>query len=68
MSLYTSVREDSRLLPVAYPDYEDLVRQSESFSAVTAFQAIQVNLGAGDRPEQLWGQIVRWNFFDVLGS
>jgi len=67
MSLYTTVREDSRLLPVAFPDYEDLVRQSDSFSELTAFQAIQVNLGAGDRPEQVWGQIVRWNFFKVLG-
>ena len=67
MSLYTTVRSDSRLLPVAFPDYEDLVRQSHSFSGLTAFQAIQANLGTGERPEQVWGQIVRWNFFDVLG-
>jgi putative ABC transport system permease protein len=66
LSLYTRVEGDGRILPVSFPNYEDLRDRVRSFAALTAFQAIEVSVGA-QHPEVVWGQMVTSNFFSVLG-
>lgn len=66
LSIYTTLQGDSRLLPVSYPNYRDLSERSRSFDALTAFQAIEVSVGANS-PEVVWGQMVTQGFFPVLG-
>lgn len=65
-SLYTRIAGDARILPVSFPNYEDLRDRLHSFDALTAFQAIEVSVGER-HPEVVWGQIVTSDFFTVLG-
>jgi len=52
--------------PLNYRDYRD---KNEVFSGLAAHQGIPLNLsgGTGD-PQQVFGEIVTGNFFDVLGA
>ena len=52
--------------PLNYQDYRD---QNEVFSGLAAHQGIPLNIsgGTGD-PQQIFGEIVTGNYFDVLGA
>src|SRR6185312_2170529 len=52
--------------PLNYQDYRD---RNEVFSGLAAHQGIPLNIsgGTGD-PQQIFGEIVTGNFFDVLGA
>ena len=52
--------------PLNYQDYRD---KNEVFSGLAAHQGIPLNIsgGTGD-PQQIFGEIVTGNFFDVLGA
>lgn len=58
---------DPRFLPNSYPNFCDLRDRATVFSGLTAFQAITVSLSAGGEPEEVIGQMVTGNYFDVLG-
>lgn len=65
-ALYTTSTDDSRFLPVSYPNFESLRERLTGFSTLTAFQGVQLNLGDGTH-ESVWGQMVTGNFFQILG-
>ncbi len=52
--------------PLNYQDYRD---KNEVFSGLAAHQGLPLNIsgGTGD-PQQIFGEIVTGNFFDVLGA
>ena len=50
----------------SYPDYADL-RDSHVLDGLAAYGEIQLTLDNNGTPEQIAGQVVTGNFFDVLG-
>jgi putative ABC transport system permease protein len=53
--------------PVSYPNFDDLRRQADSFSAAALFVWMPFNLGGEQGPpERVFGQMVSGNYFDVL--
>ena len=50
----------------SYPDYADL-RDGNIFDGLAAFTSILLTLDTNGTPEQIVGQVVTGNFFDVLG-
>jgi len=55
------------LLGTSMPNYRDYRDRVGAFSGLAAYQGLAFNLGSGSEPEQVQGQIVTGNFFDVLG-
>src|SRR6202023_3207240 len=52
--------------PLNYKDYRD---KNEVFSGLAAHQGLPLNISGGTgQPEQVFGEIVTGNFFDVLGA
>jgi macrolide transport system ATP-binding/permease protein len=54
-------------LPTSWHNYKDYRDQIKSFDGLAAFSFSNMNLGSGAEPEQIFGQLVTGNFFDVLG-
>jgi predicted permease len=54
-------------LPTSYPNYEDYRDHNQVFSALAADQGIPLSLSSGGEPQQVGGQIVTGNYFDILG-
>jgi predicted permease len=69
VALYSVDLEKRDLLPLSYPDFEDLRRAAGPvFARLAVYRNIPVALsGDGGEPAQLNGQIVSGSFFDVLG-
>src|SRR5215210_4715423 len=76
------VRDFSRLVAIAStfgdapnplttsaPNFRDLRERTRSFSGMAAHANLPLTLGAGGggEPEQIRGQLVSGNFFDLLG-
>jgi len=54
--------------PMSLPNFWDARDQVQSFTGVSSFAFLPVNLGGeSGTPERVWGQIVDGNYFDVLG-
>lgn len=51
----------------SYPSYLDLRDRNEVLSGLAAYGIRQFKLGAVNEVEQLWGEGVSGNYFDVLG-
>lgn len=69
VALYSVDLEKRDLLPLSYPDFEDLRREAGLvFSRLAVFRNVPVALsGNGGEPAQLQGQIVSGSYFEVLG-
>ncbi len=67
VSLYSS-RSDGRaqFSSSSYPDYVDL-RDSGALDALAAFASITLSFESGGSVEQITGEVVSGNYFDVLG-
>src|SRR5215471_5383067 len=52
---------------VAYPNYQDWRERAKSFTEVAGFRGALLNLTGVDKPAQLQGRQVSWNFFRMLG-
>ena len=62
-------RQNRESNPVAPADFLDWHQQNQSFSRMAAYSARAFNLtGTGAEPEQLTGQLVTNEFFQVLGA
>jgi len=62
-------RQNRESGPVAPADFLDWQKQNQSFSAMAAYSGSAFNLtGAGAEPDQLTGQFVTNEFFQVLGA
>lgn len=77
---YPGVADQSRLVAIAgtgkgeagysdmsWPDFTDLSRSSNLFSAFVATKIVGAALTGGDRAERAVGQLVSANYFDALG-
>ena len=66
VELYTGDREhpyDS----TSYPSYLDFRDRNDVFSGLAAYGISQFKLGGMNQVEQVWGETVSGNYFDVLG-
>src|ERR1041385_4826710 len=50
-----------------YPMYQDLRDRNSVFSGVIARGGAQMNVSYGDQTERVSGELVRGNFYEVLG-
>lgn len=75
-----NVAEPSKLIPVftsqtgdrqhgntAYPDYLDYRDRNEVFSGLAAHTTAPMAVGGDGPPRVVWGQLVSWDYFQVLG-
>ncbi len=67
VSVFTSNVGGSRYGTTSYPDYADLRDGNDVFSGLAAQTYIPMGLKGSDRTEIVTGQLVSWNYFDVLG-
>ncbi len=67
VSVFTSNVGGSRYGSTSYPDYADLRDSNEVFSGLAAQTYIRMGLRGSDRTEVVTGQLVSWNYFQVLG-
>ncbi|HTG85673.1 MAG TPA: ABC transporter permease, partial [Pyrinomonadaceae bacterium] len=51
----------------SYPSYLELRDRNEVLSGLAAYGIQQFNLGHANEVEQIWGEAVSGNYFDVLG-
>jgi macrolide transport system ATP-binding/permease protein len=51
----------------SYPTYQDFRDRSEVFSGLAAYGIEQFKLDDGNQVEQIWGEMVTGNYFDVIG-
>lgn len=67
VELYTGEREKPYETS-SYPSYLDFRERNEVFTGLAAYSIWQFKLGGGtDQVEQVWGETVSGNYFDVLG-
>jgi macrolide transport system ATP-binding/permease protein len=53
-------------MPTSWPNFKDYRDQIKAFDGLAASRFVNMSLGVGE-PEQLAGQLVTGNYFDVLG-
>jgi len=51
----------------SYPDYVAYRDRTDVFENLAAYTQRQMSMNAGGETEQVWGEIVTGNYFDVLG-
>ena len=51
----------------SYPSYVELRDRNDVFTGLAAYSLRQFNLGDANHVEQIWGEVVSGNYFDVLG-
>ena len=66
VELYTGTRENP-YHNSAYQDYLVFRDQAEIFSGLAVYHIGQFKLGGAEEVEQIWGETVSGNYFDVLG-
>ncbi len=52
---------------IAYPNFSDWRERARSFEGIASIRNQSFNLSGVDRPTQLRGRTVNWNFFQLLG-
>ncbi len=52
---------------VSYPNYSDWRERAQSFEGMASVRSQLFNLTGVDKPAQLRGRMVNWNFFQLLG-
>ena len=51
----------------SYPSYLELRDRNEVLSGLAAYGVVQFKLGGADGVEEIWGEAVSGNYFDILG-
>lgn len=67
VSLYTLDNKNAGFLPSSYLNYKEYRDRNQVFSGLLLYSGIPLSLGDGGEPEQIVGQMVSGNYFDVLG-
>lgn len=67
VALFGVTAGSDRFLQTSYPNYRDLRDRNRVLSGLAASQWTPLNLTEGDPPEQIVGQLVSAEYFDVLG-
>jgi putative ABC transport system permease protein len=58
---------EGRRTNIAYPNFEDWRLRAQSFESLASIRSQTFNLTGQDKPVQLRGRTLNWNFFQVLG-
>lgn len=66
VELYTGEREHP-YETTSYPSYLDFRARNDVFTGLAAYGISQFKLGGMNQVEQVWGETVSGNYFDVLG-
>lgn len=61
-----TVAPNGDLLDASYPDFEDFIKQSQSFTGILAYRHQPLFLGDMRSGRRVWSEMVSGNFFDVL--
>jgi putative ABC transport system permease protein len=67
VELYISEGEQQPYSTASYPSYLDLRDHNDVLSGLAAYGIQQFNFGDANQVEQIWGEAVSGNYFDVLG-
>jgi hypothetical protein len=67
VELYISEGEQQPYSTASYPSYLDLRDHNDVLSGLAAYGIQQFNCGDANQVEQIWGEAVSGNYFDVLG-
>jgi predicted permease len=54
-------------MSISYPNYIDWRERAQSFEGMASVRSHPFNLTGVDKPAQLRGRMVNWNFFQLLG-
>jgi putative ABC transport system permease protein len=65
---YAADSDPNFLGPISYSNYIDTRQQAKSAVDLAAFQRLKINWTNEERPEQIIGQVVTDNYFQVLGT
>ena len=67
VELYVSEGEQRPYSTTSYPSYIDLRDRNDVLSGLAAYGIRQFKFGDANEVEQIWGEAVSGNYFDVLG-
>jgi putative ABC transport system permease protein len=67
VELYVSESEQRPYSTTSYPSYLDLRDRNDVLSGLAAYGIRQFKFGEANEVEQIWGEAVSGNYFDVLG-
>ncbi len=67
VELYVSEGEQHPYSTTSYPSYLDLRDRNDVLSGLAAYGIRQFKFGDANQVEQIWGEAVSGNYFDVLG-
>ncbi len=67
VTVWTSTIGGQRHGNTSYPDYLDYKEQNETLSGLVAQAFAPMAISENDRASVVWGQIVSWDYFSVLG-
>ena len=67
VELYVSEGEQRPYSTTSYPSYLDLRDRNDVLSGLAAYGIRQFKFGEANEVEQIWGEAVSGNYFDVLG-
>jgi putative ABC transport system permease protein len=60
-------RNAIRRMAISYPNYNDWRERAQSFEGMASSRSTSFNLTGVERAARLRGQMVNWNFFQLLG-
>jgi predicted permease len=67
VEVYTSDSDGYAYATFSYPDFMDLRERTDVFSGVVGTRTALGRIDRGGRPELAFGELVSWDYFDVLG-
>jgi predicted permease len=70
VNVYTAMKKKVlfiRDIPLSYPQYQDIVRQSRSFSSLLAYRTVPIAFERHGASRLITGAVVTANYFDTLG-
>lgn len=67
VELYVSEGEQQPYMTASYPSYLELRDNNQVLTDLAAYSVRQFKLGDTNEVEQIWGEVVSGNYFDVLG-
>jgi macrolide transport system ATP-binding/permease protein len=67
VEIYVSEGEQQPYSSISYPSYLELRDHNDVLSGLAAYGIQQFNFGDANEVEQIWGEAVSGNYFDVLG-
>ncbi len=67
VEVYTSEAHGTPYSTSSYPDFTDLRGETDVFSGVVGSRTFLARMDGGERPRLAFGELVSWDYFQVLG-